>query len=98
MGAERFYRAFLEGAPEFDLRSERDLGNLVQQEGPTVGRHEASVPLLRRASERALLVSEELGLEERLGEGRAVHDHEGVVVSRATRVNRARDEFLARAA
>ena len=52
----------------------------------------------RGAGERPPLVPEELALEERLRERRAVHRHERALRARAVVVERARDHLLARAA
>ena len=53
---------------------------------------------LRRAGERALLVAEQLGFEQRFGDGGAVDGDERAVVARAERVKRAREQLLAGAA
>ena len=60
----------------------------------------SNLPGLRPAApgERPLLVAEELGLEQRLGNRRAVDRDEGPVGPRAQRVQRAREELLAGAA
>src|SRR6185369_11429144 len=50
---------------------------------------------LRRAGERALLVSEELALEQRLRKGGAMNRDERLVLARALLVDRARDQLLA---
>ena len=77
----------------------RDLANLVEEERPAVGLLEAALAPADRARERALLVAEELALEERLGERRAVELHEGRLSLRgAVLVDRLRDELLARPA
>jgi hypothetical protein len=52
---------------------------------------------VRRARERALLVAEELGLEDRLGQRRAVDGDERARQPRRLLVDRARDELFARA-
>ena len=46
--------------------------------------------------ERALLVAEQLGLEQLLGQRRAVDGHEGLGGARAVGVDGARDQLLAR--
>src|SRR2546422_11195418 len=51
-----------------------------------------------RASERALLVAEQLRLEQRLGQRRAVHRDERAATPRRAPVDGAGDELLARAA
>ena len=51
-----------------------------------------------RVGERAARVAEELALEERVGNGRAVDRDEGAVLAAAAHVDRAGDELLAGAA
>src|SRR5690606_13509759 len=75
-----------------------DLADLVQEERPAVGLLEAPLPLRERAGERALLVPEELRLEERLGESSAVDAHEGPAPARREVVDRRGDQLFARAA
>ena len=50
----------------------RDLADLVEEERAAVGLLEAPLATRDRAGERAALVAEQLALEERLGERRAV--------------------------
>ena len=50
---------------------------------------------LYRAGERALLVAEQLALEQRLGDGRAVDRDEAPVAAGRRLVQRARQQFLA---
>src|SRR4030095_3620207 len=88
----------LEDAEELRLAVERHLADLVEEQGAPVGQlHQA---LLRRlgVGERALLVAEQLALEQGLGDGRAVDFHEGRVPSRALVVEAPGDELLAGAA
>src|SRR5204863_455140 len=49
-----------------------------------------------RARERALLVPEELGLQERIGKRGAIEGHEGTVRARRAAVDEPRDDLLAR--
>jgi len=73
-------------------------GAIVEEEGAAVGHlHE---PLLRRArvGECSLLVTEQLALEERLGDGRAVDLHEREVAPRALVVQSLRHQLLTGAA
>jgi hypothetical protein len=62
----------LEEAQELHLRGRRDLADLVEEERPAVGGGEVAGLPLRRPGEGAPLVAEQLGLEERLRERRAV--------------------------
>jgi hypothetical protein len=85
----------LEHAQELRLRFERQLAHLVEQERATVGELEAAAALLRRASERALLVAEELALDQLARQGGAIDFHQRPLAARAAIVDRARDELLA---
>ena len=73
------------------------VADFVQEQAAAVGLLEAADSLAIGAGEGALLVAEQLRLEQRLGQRRAVHFDE--VARRAVRVvmNRAGDELLARA-
>ena len=88
----------LEHAQELDLRRRRDLADLVEEEVPAVGQLEPAEPALRRAGERALLVAEQLALEQGLRQRADVDGDERLVAPRAERAKRARDELLPRAA
>src|SRR5262249_35555575 len=87
-------RALLQAAQELGLAGQRDLAHLVQEERAAVG--QLHQPLLGGlgVGEGALLVAEQLALEERLGDRRAVDLHEGRVAPRALEVQTARDELL----
>ena len=65
--------------------------------GHRVGPRERPIPRRRRAGERALLVSEELALDQVLGDGAAIEDHEGPLAARRLVVERPGDELLSRA-
>ena len=60
--------ALLEHAQELGLQAERQLADLVEEQRAAVGHLEAAGLLLGRAGERALLVAEQLALDQRLGE------------------------------
>ncbi len=74
--AEAPDRARLEDAKELGLHRGVHLRDLVEEERALVRELEAAGPALERAGERALLVAEDLALEERLGNGRAVDGDE----------------------
>ena len=76
----------------------RHLGDLVEEQRAAIGELEAALPPLDGAGERALLVAEELALEQRLGNRRAVDRHERHGRARAQLVDRLRDQLLAGAA
>src|SRR5690606_19801273 len=72
VAADALEGALLEHLEELHLRELRDLTDLVEKEGAAVGLLEATDATPIGARERALLVPEQLALEERLGEGGAV--------------------------
>src|SRR2546425_1718063 len=76
----------------------REVGDLVEEERAPVGQLEAALLPPRRAGERALLVAEQLRLEQRLGQRGAVDRDERAAAPRRARVDRAGDELLAGAA
>src|SRR5262249_35082030 len=74
--------ARLQEAKELHLQCHRDLAHFVEEERPAVGLFEAAFAATDRAGERAALVTEQLALEERLGERRTVETHERLVRTR----------------
>src|SRR5204863_5673599 len=90
--------AVLEDAQQLRLRRRTHLADLVQEEAATVRQLELAELLLVRVGERALLVAEELALEQRLRDGGAVERDERLSGARAPIVDRLRDELLAGAA
>ena len=72
-----------------DLRLQRDghVPDLVEQDRAAVALLEFSDPAAVGAGERALLVTEELALEQGLGDGRAVEREERGVGARAVLVD-----------
>ncbi len=87
----------LQHAEQLHLEGGGQLGDLVEEERAPVGRLHQPGLGPHRAGERALLVTEELGLEEMLGQRRAVDRHERLARARAVGVDGARDQLLARA-
>jgi len=96
--AERPHRTILEHAEELGLGGHGHVANLVEEERSPVRRGEEALPPAIRSRERALLVTEELGLQQRLGHRRAVHGEEPPSAPRARPVNRLGDQFLPRPA
>src|SRR5262249_35978547 len=72
-----------------------EVPDLVEENRPTVRELELSGLRLMGAREGPSLVAEELGLEELLGHGRAVHLHERLYPAGREVVNRACDDVLA---
>ena len=73
-----------EHAEELHLEVQRQLADLVEEERAAVGLLEEAAAVGRRVGERALLVAEELALEEVLGDGAAVDGDERRALARAT--------------
>src|SRR5204862_2480674 len=82
---------------ELGLQAERQLADLVEEQGALVGELEAAELLLGGAGERALLVTEQLALDQRLGERRAVDRDAWTGAPPRRAVDRARHHLLARA-
>ena len=91
--------ALLQHAQQLGLHVERHVADLVEQDGAARGELElARVALGASAREGALLVAEELRLEQVAGHGGAVDADERLVGARARRVDGLRDDLLAGAA
>src|SRR5216117_4194925 len=88
----------LDGAQELRLRLERHVAHLVEEERAAVGRLELPLAPRDGARERALLVAEELALDQLLAERRAVHLDQRLRAPRAPVVERVRHQLLAGAA
>src|SRR5882724_1584146 len=89
--------AILEHAQQFHLRRERHLAYFVEEDRAAVRQLEPSQATLGGARERALLVAEQLALEQRLGQRRAVYGDEGLAVPGREVVDRAGNQLLPRA-
>ena len=85
----------LQDTQQLDLRAERQIADLVEEERAPVGGLEPSGLARQRARERALLVAEQLALDQRFGEGAAVDGHERPRGARRKLVQVARDDLLA---
>src|SRR4029453_8273044 len=70
------------------------VADLVEEQRAAVGALEATLPTGDRPGERAPLVPEELGLQQRLGERTAVHAHERTILPRGQLVQRLGDQLL----
>ena len=82
----------------FACSEPRHVADLVEEQRAAVGDFDLARRLLHGARERALLEAEQLRLEQRVRDRRAVDRDERLARARAQRVNRARQDFLARAA
>ena len=88
----------LERTKNLRLQGEGQVADLVQKQRAMI-RHLELAGLARvRAGERALLVAEQLGLEQGLGNRRAVDRHEGSIGARAHGVQGTREQLFAGAA
>src|SRR5262249_16189989 len=93
--ADTLEHAFLQAAEQLRLTVRRHLADLIEEQRAAIG--ELHQPLLppARVGEGAFLVAEQLALEERLRDRRAVDFHERAVAARALVVQTFRDELLA---
>ncbi len=73
----------------------RHLADLVEEQRAPVGLLEAAFAAALGAGERALLVAEELGFHQRLGDRRTVEADERALAARAVDVQRTGDDLLA---
>src|SRR4030095_10092994 len=80
----------LQDAQQLGLELGLELADLVEGERAAVGELDPAALALGRAGERALLVAEQLALEQLLAERRAVDRHERARRARALGVDRAR--------
>src|SRR4029453_9462092 len=74
--AHRLELALLQHAEQLPLQLERELPHLVEEDRAAVGEGESPVAPGGGAGEGAALVPEELALDERAGNGGAVHLHQ----------------------
>ena len=88
----------LQNAQQLGLKRQGNFGDFVEEQRAAVGQLEAALALHRRAGEGAFFVAEEFALEEVFRHGGAVDLDIGLVLAQAFFVQRAGDDFLARAA
>src|SRR5258705_8877197 len=96
--AEPLDLPLLQGAEELRLQVDAQAADLVEEEGSSVGQLELAQLARVGAGEGALLVSEQLGLEQRVRDRGQVDRHEGLRAPGALVVDGAGDELLSRAA
>jgi hypothetical protein len=94
--AHRPGSSLLERAQELCLEAERHVSDLVEKQGTALRLEQEPAVVLPRVGEGAAHVSEQLALEQMLGESRAVDRDEGPLGATASLVQRSRHEFLAR--
>jgi len=95
LSADALETPILEHAKNLDLDVLVDLAYLVEEQGAFVSQLETALLARLRPRERTLLVPEQLALQERLGERRAVYLYERLVRPRRQVVYRVGDELLA---
>ena len=97
LAADAVEPAVLQDPQQADLGGQRQLGQFVQQQGAAVGPFEPALPSLDRAGERALLVPEELRVDQFMRDRAAVHADERPLRTRRAVVDRPGNHLLARA-
>ena len=97
-GAHRLDLAVLQHPQHLGLGARRHVADLVEEHGAAVGGDELADLLAHRAGEAALLVAEQLGLDQLLGDGRAVDLDQRVRVPLTGAMDGARHQLLAGAA
>ncbi len=94
---DRAHGPLLERPEQLRLRGRRELPDLVEEDRARAGGAQQPIARLRRAAEGPARVAEELTVEERVRDRGAVDGHERLSRARAARMERARDQLLARA-
>ena len=98
LGADRIDLALLQRAQQLDLHVERQLADLVQEQGAAVGLLELAQVLVGGAGEAALFVAEQDRFDQILRDGAAVDGDERLAGALGAAVHGAGDQFLADAA
>ena len=93
--AEALELALLQHAQQLHLRAEVDVADLVEEERAALGHLEAPLLAGVGAGERALLVAEQLRLDQRVGQRRAAHLDERLLRAQRVVVDGVRDQLLA---
>ena len=97
VAADALDREILDGPQQLGLRRQRQVGHFVEEQRAAVGVLELAAAAAD-AGGRALFDAEQLGLEQRLDQRRAVDGDERPVAAPAQLVDLARDQLLADAA
>ena len=90
--------AVLQKPQQLGLKRLAHVGDFVEKNRAAVGLLHASGFLFQRAGERAFFVAEQFAFEQRFGNGGAIDADVMRLAPQAQAVQRARDQFLARAA
>src|SRR5262245_10995998 len=86
-----------QNSEQLGLHAARQLTDLIEKEGATVGLLEQAAMRLQRTREGTSHMTKELGFEERFGDTRAVHSHVRAAGTVAGIMDSARQDALARA-
>jgi len=93
--AQALNLALLQGAQQFRLQIERQLAHLIEKERAFVRQLQAADFARNGAGKRALLVAEQLALQQAGGNGRAIQLDKGALAARAQAMDGARQQFFA---
>ena len=85
----------LQEAQQFHLQRQRDVADLVEEERAAMGELDLALGRLDRAGEGALLIAEQLSLEQILGDGGAVDRDKSSRAAATGLVDAAGEQFLA---
>jgi hypothetical protein len=85
----------LQDSQQLHLRLLGEITDLVQEQGPSLGQGEAAGLVLLGVGECPLLVTEQLGLDQSVGDGGAVDRDERPIPARTQVVDRSGDQLLA---
>src|SRR5579872_338674 len=96
--AHRLEPLFFQNTQHFGLGPQTHVADFIEEECAAVSLLKFSNLVFCCAGEAALDVPEKLGLDQLLGNGRAIYFHEGPLAAKACRVKGMSDEFLAGAA
>src|SRR6516162_4049763 len=94
LGAKLFDFAFLYQPKQFHLHLQRDLAYFVEKEGSSIRHFGLSLPVSRCTGKGPFLVTKEFRLEKLLGNCCAVYRYEGLIFTRAVKVDRLRQKLL----
>ena len=89
---------FLEKPQNLDLKRKAQLSNFIEEKAPPVGQLDSASSLNVSPGEGSLLVTEELALEQVLGNGPTVDHHEGAIFSITLLMDRMGYDFFSGAA
>ena len=85
----------LQESQQLDLKRQRNVADLVEEQCPAMGELDLALGRLDRAGEGALFVAEQFGLEQVFGDRRAIDRDEAAAAAPARLVQAAGEQFLA---